>query len=142
MSSSSSSYGFEQDASGADRSLGELFSDMSSQLTTLFRQEVQLAQAEIRQEVSKAGQAAGMLAGAAVFAMGGLALLAFSLAYLLAELLDSFSLGFLIVGLVLAAVGGLLFVNGRKQLATVNPKPEQTLETLAEDAQTIKERRP
>ncbi len=142
MSSSSSSFGFEQDASGNDRSLGELFSDMTNQLSTLFRQEVQLATAEIRQEASKAGQAAGMLAAAGVFALGGLALLAFSLAYLLAELLDSFSLGFLIVGIVLAAVGGLLFVSGRKRLQTVNPKPEQTMETLKEDAQTIKERRP
>lgn len=141
MSSSSSSFGFEQD-SGSDRSLGELFSDMTSQMSTLFRQEVQLATAELRQEASKAGQAAGMLAAAGVFALGGLALLAFSLAYLLAELLDSFSLGFLIVGLVLAAIGGVLFVNGRKKLETVNPKPEQTMETLKEDAQTIKERRP
>jgi uncharacterized membrane protein YqjE len=127
---------------GSDRSLGELFSDMTSQLSTLFQKEVQLAQAEIKQEVSKAGQAAGMLAGAAVFALGALTLLAFSLAYLLSEAFDSTSLGFFVVGLLLAVIGGALAAIGRNRLKTIDPKPTQTIETLQEDAQTIRERRP
>jgi len=142
MSSPSSQFGFDSDSSGSDRSLGDLFSDMTSQLSTLFRQELQLAQAEIKQEVAKAGQAAGMLAGAAIFALGMLTLLAFSLAYLVSEWTDSTPLGFFIVAVVLGIVAAVLANIGQKRLKQVNPKPVQTIETLQEDAQTIKERRP
>ena len=138
----SSSAGYDRESTGNDRSLGELFSDMTSQLSTLFRKEVELARAEVRQELSRAGQAAGMLAAAAVFGLGALALLGFSLAFLLSQAFDSESLGFFVTGLLLAIIGAVLFQVGRGRLKEIDPKPNQTIETLKEDAQTIRERRP
>lgn len=124
------------------RSLGTLFTEMTSELSTLFRQEVSLAKAEVRQEASKAGQAAGLLAGAAIAGLVGLLILTMALAFAIGDLLENTWLGFLIIGIILAIAAAVLAQSGRKRLQTVNPTPERTIETLKEDMQTIKERRP
>lgn len=132
---------FEPEA--PQRPLSELFTTMTTELSTLFRQEVELAKVEVKQEASKAGQAVGMLAAAAIAALIGVLLLAMALSFGLADLFDiSTFWGFLIVGLLIAVVAAVLAKSGQKRLQTVNPKPEQTIESLQQDAQTIKERRP
>ncbi|SHM78330.1 phage holin family protein [Actinacidiphila paucisporea] len=118
-------------------SLGELISDISSDLSQLVRNEIELAKAELKQESVKAGKAGGMLAGAGY---------AGHLAVLLASLTVVFALGnvmdlawaALIVTAVWAIAAGILYVNGRKRLRAVKLKPDQTVETLKEDARWVR----
>jgi hypothetical protein len=121
----------------AETSIGEIIGNISNDLSTLFRQEVELAKAEIRQEATKAGKAAGMLGGAGFAGYLAVVLLSFAIVFGLGNVMD---LGWaaLIVGLIWAAIGAVLFVNGRKKLKTVDPVPRRTAETLKEDAQWLK----
>ncbi|MGW0916979.1 phage holin family protein [Streptomyces sp. NPDC002784] len=119
---------------GQDSSVGELLSGMASDVQTLLRQEVELAKAEIREEAGKAGKAAGMYGGAG---FGGYMVALFaSLAamFALANVMDT-GWAALIVTAVWAAIAAILFVMGRSKMREVSPKPEQTVETLKEDAQ-------
>lgn len=141
----SSSY-FPPEAAGAssrsgsdDRSLGQIIGDVTHDLSTLVRQELDLAKTEVKAEASRAGKGAGMLAGAGVGAH--LALIFVSLAIVF--LLDRFmplDLAALLVGLVWAVVAGVLASVGRKQLKAVEPGLPTTTETLKEDAQWLKTR--
>ena len=130
-------------ASQADRdvgnaSVGELLGEVTRDLSTLMRQELALAQAEIKQEVSKAAKAGGML-GAAGFA-GYMVLLFASIAAWqgLARVIPS-GWAALIVAVVWAVVGAVLFSMGRKRMSEVNPKPERTMETVSEVPGALKE---
>jgi hypothetical protein len=129
-------------ATGADvsaASLGELVTAISRDLSTLMRQEIELAKAELRQEATKAGKGAGLLAGAG-FA-GYMVLLFASLAawWGLSNLMDQ-GWAALIVTAVWALAGTVLFVVGRGQLRTVHPKPERTVDTLQQVPDALKGR--
>ncbi|HVL99879.1 MAG TPA: phage holin family protein [Egibacteraceae bacterium] len=123
-----------------DQSLSELLSTLLNQLSTLFRKEIELAQTEIKQEVRRAGKAAGALGGAGGAGYMAAVMLSFALAFALGEFLPVW-VGFLVVGVIYAVVAGVLFRQGKEKLDRVNPKPEQTIETLKEDAEWIKNRR-
>jgi hypothetical protein len=120
-----------------ETSIGQLISDISDDLSKLFRQEVELAKAEVKQEAAKAGKAAGMLGGAGFAGYLAVLLLSFALVFALGNVMD-FGWAFLIVAVVWAAVGAVLFVAGRKKMRTVDPMPRKTVETLKEDAQWLK----
>jgi len=120
----------------ADKSLGELFSELTSDLGNLFRQEVQLAKTEAREEVAQVGKGAGMLAGAGLSAWLALVMLSLTLAWWLDKALDR-ALSFLVVGLMWALVGAVLAVVGKKQMGRARALPE-TVRTLKEDAQWVK----
>lgn len=124
----------------ADRSLGELFSELGQDLSKLVRKELELAREEVKAEVQKASKAGGMLAAAGVLALDALLLVLFAAAWGLDAVLPT-GWAFLIVAVVVAAVAGVLALTGKKQLQSVNPKPEQTIETLQEDAQWLKDQR-
>ncbi|WP_150244017.1 phage holin family protein [Nocardiopsis quinghaiensis] len=126
-----------RDEAGEDRSLSELFGEVTGDLQTLFRQEIALAKAEVREEASKAGKATGLLGGAAVAAYLAVLLASLALMFGLAELIG---LGWaaLVVAVLWAIVGTALFVVGRNRMREVSPKPERTVETLKEDAQWAK----
>ncbi|GGS72041.1 hypothetical protein GCM10010156_33580 [Planobispora rosea] len=115
-------------------SLGQLISEIGEDMSRLFRQEVELAKAEIRQEAVKAGKAAGLLGGAGFAGYMTALLVTLAVMFGLGNVMD---LGWaaLIVAVVWAVIGAVLFVNGRKRMQQVSPKPEQTIETLKEDAQ-------
>ncbi|MGV9884901.1 phage holin family protein [Streptomyces sp. NPDC003006] len=115
-------------------SIGDLLSEISTDLSQLVRDEIELAKAEIKQESTKAGKAFGMLGGAGY--AGHLVLLLGSLTviFALANVMD-IAWAALIVTAVWAVVAAVLYSTGRKRLRTVNLKPEQTVETLKEDAQ-------
>ena len=115
-------------------SLGELIGRLSSELGDLLRSEMELARVEIREEASKAGKAAGVLGAGGLIAYLGLALVAMAAAWGLAEVVDA-GWAFLIVGLVVGAIGAVLVLMGRDRLKAVQPVPEETVETLKEDAQ-------
>jgi uncharacterized membrane protein YqjE len=118
---------------GTDPSLGELFGTLTSDLGELVRSEMELARVEIREEAAKAGRAAGLLAAGGLIAYLGLGLLAMAAAWGLAEVVDA-GWAFLIVGLVVAAIGAVVVIKGRDQLREVRPVPDETVETLKEDA--------
>jgi uncharacterized membrane protein YqjE len=124
-------------AGADDRGLGQLLSDMTSQIGTLVRQEIELAKVETKEEVTRAGKAAGMLAGAGFSAYLALLFLSFALAWLLAQAMNT-ALAFAIVGVLYVVAGGLLFVVGRRQLKLINPVPQQTVATLKEDVEWAK----
>jgi hypothetical protein len=123
-----------------ERSLGDLVSEVTQDLSTLVRQELQLARAEVGAEAKKAGKAGGLLGGAAY--AGHLVALFASLALMLG-LGALLPLGWaaLVVALLWAAVGAVLYSRGRRELATVNPKPERTIESIKEDVQWASPRR-
>jgi hypothetical protein len=112
-------------------SVGELISDLSRDVSTLLRQEVELAKAEIKTEASKAGKAAGMFGGAG---FAGYMVILFLSVALWAALSNAMDPGWaaVIVALVWAAIGGVLFTSARSKLRAVNPKPERTVETVRE----------
>ena len=136
--------GYEGGATAANQppdveqeSVGSLVGRLTTHVSQLMQQELALAKAELRDEVKQAGKGAGMLAGAG-FAGWMLALFAsLTLMYLL-DMGMNITLAALIVTLLWAAVAAALFVMGRKQLKQVNPKPEQTVESLKEDKEWLK----
>jgi type IV secretory pathway TrbD component len=120
-----------------DRSIGELFSELSRETTALLRQEVQLAKAEITQKASRVGKNMGFLVvGGVVVYTGVLALVAAGI-ILLGQVIP-YWLSALIFGLVIAAVGLFLVVKGANTLRQEDPAPRETVETLKEDSQWLK----
>jgi hypothetical protein len=112
--------------------LGELLSAMTSDLGLLVRKEMELAKVEIKEEVGRAGKAAGAFGGTAVTAYFALLFLSFALALGLSALMPD-GLAFLLVGLLYGAASAVLFLQGRDRAKDLNPVPEQTVETLKED---------
>jgi uncharacterized membrane protein YqjE len=110
-------------------SVGQLIGEVTKDLSTLMRQELELAKVELKSEAKKAGQGAGMF-GAAGFA-GYMVLLFLSLALMwaLSNVMDT-GWAALIVAVIWAVIGAVAFVLGRKRFQQVNPKPERTVETL------------
>jgi predicted phage tail protein len=121
-----------------ERSLGELFSDLAQQITTLIRQEWLLARTEMSQKAARVGKDIGFLAlGGAVAYAGFLAILA-AVIIVLATAGLPWWLAALIVGVVVAGVGYFLVQKGLSALRGEDLAPRQTVETLREDAQCLK----
>ena len=118
----------------ADKSLGELFGDMTTEVSTLFRKEVELAKVELKEEVSKAGKAGGMLGAGAFTAYLAVLFLSFALAWLLDEWMHT-AIAFLIVAVVYGIAAAVLLSRGRNEMKQVQPVPQQTAETLREDVE-------
>ena len=120
----------------ADKSLGELFGALTSDLSVLFRKEVELAKIEARDQAKRAGKAAGMFAGAGIGGWLALLFLSSGLAWWIAEELNT-ALSFALVGLLWAVVALVLAMRGKQQAATITALPE-TVTTLKEDVQWAK----
>ncbi|MQA83593.1 MAG: phage holin family protein [Streptosporangiales bacterium] len=120
-----------------EASLGQLVGEVTADVQKLFRQEFELAKTEFRVEAAKAGKAAGMLGGAG-FAGYMVALFA-SLAAVFA-LATLVGLGWAALAITggWAVVGVVLFAIGRARLRGVSPVPQQTVETLKEDARWMR----
>ncbi len=115
-----------------ERSLGELFADLTREVGNLIREEVALAKTEMTQKASRAGKDVSFLTvGGAVAYAGFLAILA-AIILALALVLPGW-LAAAIVGVVVAGVGGFLVMRGMADLKRENLAPEQTIETLQED---------
>ena len=120
-----------------DRSIGELVKTLADQTSTLVRQEIELAKAEVTQKGKQAGKGAGLLAGAAVLGLLAAGTLVAFLVMLLDGALPNW-LSALIVGLVLAAIAAALAISGRNKVRQATPPAPQTMETLKEDVQWAK----
>ncbi len=123
---------------GGDQSVGELLRQLSEQTSTLVRQEVQLAKAELSQKASLAGKGAGLLAGAAVMGLGVFgAFTAFLIAVI--ALAAPVWIAALIVTVLYAVAVAALALAGRAALRKATPlTPEQTVDSVKEDVQWAK----
>jgi len=126
-----------RDAEVENMSVGEMLGDISRDLSTLLRQELALAKAEIKQEATKAGKGAGMLGGAGFAGYMVVLFLSFAAWWALANVMDE-GLAALIVAVVWAVVAAVLYVTGRKKLRELNPVPERTVDTLKQVPDAIK----
>jgi uncharacterized membrane protein YqjE len=133
-------------ATGSDRvrdqsngdSAGELVRRLSEDVSTLVRQEVELAKAELTEKGRKAGRGAGMFGGAGLFGGFAFAALTTALILALAEGMDAW-LAALIVAVVYAGVAGVMAITGKQKIEeAAPPQPEQTVETIKEDVQWAK----
>lgn len=125
-----------------DQSMGELFKQLSDEMSTLVRQEMRLAQAEMTEKGKRAGIGAGMFGGAGLLGVMALATLTACVIAVLAKGMDVW-LAALIVTVVYAAGAGLLALRGKERIQTTTPAvPEQTVETVKEDVQWAKTQMP
>ena len=126
-------------ATAASASPGELASEVAKDMSTLVRQELALAKAELRQEARTAGTAFGAFGGAGFAGYFVLVFLSLAMMWALGSVM---ALGWaaLIVAAVWAVVAGALALLGRSKLKAFNPKPERTIETVKEDVQWARNR--
>lgn len=119
-----------------DKSLGELFGELTGDLSALLRKEVQLAKVEVTEELKKTGRGAGMLGGAGVGGLLALLFASLALAWLLDQAMNT-ALAFLIVGVMWAVIASILFARGKREISSVSPIPD-TITTIKEDVQWAK----
>ena len=126
----------EAEDRAANESLGSLLSDVSRDLSTLMRQELELAKAELRESGTKAGKGAGMFAGAGVAGHFVLLFLSLALMWGLGELIG---LGWsaVIVALIWGVVAAVLALTGKKELKSVRGMPA-TAATMKDIPPTLK----
>jgi tetrahydromethanopterin S-methyltransferase subunit D len=120
-------------------SVGELMASISQDLSTLMRQELALAKAELKSEATQAGKGAGMLGGAGFAGYMTLLFLSIALWWGLANLMNG-AWAALIVAAVWAVIGAVLYATGRREMKQVNPKPERTVDTLKQMPDALKGR--
>jgi uncharacterized membrane protein YqjE len=120
-----------------ERSLGELVGDLTSEFSTLVSTHIELAKAELTQEVKTAGKASGMLVAAAVGAVLALAMLSAALGWGLAETMSP-GWAFLIVGLVWAVVAGALALAGKQRVQRMDRALGETMIEIKEDQRWLK----
>lgn len=122
---------------GETRSLGQIVGDITADMSTLVRQEIDLAKTELKQEVGKLGKGVGMLGGAGLAGYFTLFFLSFALTYLLDNWMP-IELGALIVALLWGIAAAVLALSGRKELKKAHPQLPVTQQTIKEDVQWAK----
>lgn len=130
------------DPDGKTESLGQLLGEVSKDISTLFRQEVELAKAELSDSAKKAGKGAGMFGGAGV--AGFLALMFLSIAlwwglgYLMGNVWSA-----LIVAVIWGIVAAILAMRGKKEVEEIQgaPKTAETLKKVPEAFKTSEDQR-
>jgi len=120
------------------RSLGDLVGDIANDLTTLVKQEIELAKTEAKTEAAKAGKGVGLLGGAGMAAHLALLFLSLTLMFVLDSWMHT-ALAALIVTVIWLAAAGVMAMVGRRELKSMNPKLETTQKTLKEDAAWAKQ---
>ncbi len=123
-----------------ERPIGDLVKQLASQTSTLVRQELDLAKAEMSQKAATAGKGAGLIGGAALTGLLAAGALTACLILVLSEAMDAW-LAALIVAVVMGAVAAVLGLAGRNKVREATPPvPEQTVETVKEDVEWAKTR--
>jgi uncharacterized membrane protein YqjE len=122
-----------------DRSLGDLFGELSSDFSALMRTQIELGKLELRNEARQAGRMAGLFGGAAVAGYMALLMLSFAVAWALENVMDA-GWAFFIVGAVYAVVAVILFLRGRDRAREINPVPQQTVDSIKEDVEWARQK--
>ncbi len=120
----------------ASTSLGDLLGEVTRDLSTLIRQEMELAKAELKQSASRAGKGAGMLGGAGYAALMAVLFLSLALWWAIGTLIGLGWSG-VVVAVIWAIVALILFVVGRGQLKKVQGAP-RTVESVKKIPETLK----
>ena len=121
-----------------DRSIGELVAELSQKTTTLVRQELQLAKAEMSQKATRVGKNVGFLVVGGVVAYTGLLAIIAAVVIVLGNVIPLW-LSALAVGAAIALVGLVLVVKGANTLRQEDPAPRETIETLKEDKEWLRD---
>ena len=125
-------------ASDTDRSIGQIFKDLTSDLSTLFRSEIALLKLEIKDTVTKLGTGGALFAGAVTCALLGVAFLFVTITLGLVALGVPAWLSALIVTVVLFGAAVVLALMGKKKLAAVNFVPNESIDHIKGDIDSIK----
>lgn len=128
------------------RSLGTLLKEIRDESTTLFRQEVALAKTEISEKASRAMRHVAMLAVGALVAFAGLIVLLIAAGHGVSHMLIAMDvsenvaiwLGPLLVGAIVAAIGGAMAMANKKSLEHESLVPEKTAQSMKENKQWLK----
>jgi uncharacterized membrane protein YqjE len=123
-----------------DKPVGDLVRQLTEQSSTLIRQELRLATAELQEKGKHAGVGAGMFGGAGLVALYGVGALIAAAIVGIGTLIEPW-IAALIVGVVLLVVAGVVALLGKKQVEQATPaKPEQAMDSVQQDIDTVKER--
>ncbi len=129
-----------EDARSSDLSIADLLKQLSDQTTTLVRQELDLAKAELAAKGKKAGLGAGMFGGAGVFGLYAVGALTACVILALSTAIAGW-LAALIVTVAYGAIAGVLALIGRSKVKQgVPPVPDQTVESVKQDVESTKQR--
>jgi hypothetical protein len=120
----------------ASTSLGDLLGEVSRDISTLMRQEVDLAKAELKQSASRAGKGAGLLGGAGYAGAMAVLFLSIALWWGLGHLIDN-GWSAVVVAVIWGIIAAIMFVSGRKKLKEVQGAP-QTVDSLKKIPDTVK----
>jgi hypothetical protein len=123
--------------SADNASVGQLVGQVAQDMSVLMRQELELAKAETQREVVKAGKASAMLAVAGFAGYMVLLFASIALWWGLSNVMDQGWAALIVTG-IWAVIGAVLFMLGRERFKQVNPKPEQTVETVREIPDSLK----
>ena len=122
-----------------DRSVPDLLKQLSTETSTLVKQELDLAKAEMTEKGKQAGKGAGMFGAAGLFGLGAFGALTACLIAALATFVGPTWVAALIVTLVYAAIAGVLAMRGKKEMQQMGaPVPEQTIETVKTTPEAIR----
>ena len=121
-----------------DRSIGELVAELSRETTTLVRQELQLAKAEMSQKATRVGKNVGFLVVGGVVAYTGLLAIVAAVIIVLGNVIPLW-ISALAVGAAIALVGLVLVAKGVNTLRQEDPAPRETMETLKEDKEWLRD---
>lgn len=119
-------------------SIGALFTDLTEDMGKLVRQEIELARVETMQKVNRATRSVVLMAAGGFVAYAGFITLLIAAAIALGQIMP-YWLSTLIVGVVVLIVGAILIGSGRSSLSTLTVVPENTVESIKEDARWAKE---
>lgn len=122
-----------------ERSLGQLLTDITNDLSTLLRKEIQLARVETMEKASQATQSIVLMVAGGLVAYTGVIALVIGIIVALANWMPLW-VSALIVGVLLAIVGFVLIQSGRNSLKQMSVMPEKTIESIKEDAEMVKEK--
>jgi uncharacterized membrane protein YqjE len=129
-----------EESTPTDRSVADLVKQLSDQTTTLVRQEIDLAKAELAVKGKQAGVGAGLFGGAGMFALYALGALTACVILALATAMTGW-LAALIVTAIYGAIAGVLALTGKNKVKQgVPPVPEQTVQSVKEDVEWTKQR--
>jgi Na+/melibiose symporter-like transporter len=123
-----------------DRSVGQLLGDVTRELQALVRKELELARAETKEELQRAGAAGKRFGVAGLAGYLAVVMLSFAAAWALTAVMPT-GWAFFAVGVVLGVIATAMALQGRRRLREFHPVPQETAETLKEDVQWLKSRK-